>query len=74
MGTRNQERIPTDRQNLNQSQNNQKISLTTFTTVTHSHTHKSRDILILYFPSPWIIVSLRGKSQCMMGPHFTCNQ
>jgi len=41
----------------------------------NSFTHaKSRDMLILHFPSPWIIFSLHDKSRCWMGPHFTCKQ
>lgn len=72
-GHTNQTRMLTDRQNLNQSQNDQKVPLTTFTTIHHSHTQISQHINIA-ISQPMDFFFLHYKSCCWMGPHFTCKQ
>jgi hypothetical protein len=59
---------------LNQSQNDQKIYLTTFTTITHSHMQILWHVNIAFSRSVDYFFSLRDKSQCWMGPHITCKQ
>jgi len=54
MGAQIKAMMLTDRQNLNQSQNDQNISLTTFTTITHSH-----------MPISWHINISIAFSQCV---------